>query len=151
MKLLQSWHLNLWSFPWHEHNQNSAFKRLNFLKGSWISQRHMLTSSMLIYSPLIVDLFSTQVENGVSYLVFFNWSVYWKILSLRYHEGKKISRISNVPESTSTKRAHFLVLYFSQSLYLFLFPWVYFHNCEEFLDNTYFVETPSAIPNGLST
>lgn len=29
-----------------------------------------------------------------------------------------------------------------------LFLWVYFHNCEEFLDNTYFVETPSAIPNG---
>lgn len=39
-------------------------------------------------------------------------------------------------------------LYFSQSPYRFLFLWVYFHNCKEFLDNTYFVETPSAIPNG---
>lgn len=31
------------------------------------------------------------------------------------------------------------------------FLWVYFHNYKEFGDNTYFVETPSAIPNGLFT
>ena len=39
-------------------------------------------------------------------------------------------------------------LCFSQPLYHFFFLWVYFHNWEEFLDNTYFAETPSTIPNG---
>lgn len=37
--------------------------------------------------------------------------------------------------------------YFSLAQYYSLYVG-YFHNCKEFLDNTYFVETPSAIPNG---